>query len=135
MARFILFLFFVSSMTPVIGQSLQDMRTVIQMSIDHEELQPHLDEDKAQGRTPLIIFNDETIRDDLELMKFGAPVKFKEKKDLFFHDETAHLDFDVVSVLENQAEIQFTYLRKDLTFSLNFKKENGRWTIESSEIK
>lgn len=116
------------------GQTNEDNRIVIQMSIDLEDLQQYYHEDKVEGRKPLIIYNEGIVPSNLSLSKFGEPVQFMTKEELFFHNKQAFLDFDKFEISLTQADIEFSYKIEGLTIVLMFEKVDGKWTIKTKKL-
>lgn len=71
---------------------------------------------------------------NLALTKFGEPVEFISKPDLFFQDKKAFLDFDKFEIAPSQAEVIFHYAVKGLTITLIFEKLEGNWAIKTKTI-
>lgn len=120
--------------TLAFGQTINDRQTVIQMSIDLDELQKYYHVDKDEGRKPLIIYNDGIVPSNLTLTKFGKPVQFMTKEDLFFHDEQAYLDFEKFEISPTNADIEFRYDIEGLTIRLTMEKLDDTWTIKTKKL-
>ena|SRR5690606_15579046 len=113
------------------GQTIEDKQTVIQMSIDLIDLQQYFHVDKDD---PLIILDDGIVPIDLKLIKFGEPVQFLEKPDLFFRNEKAYLDFDKFEISPDHAYVIFHYDIEGLTINLTFEKLDNNWTIKTKKL-
>jgi hypothetical protein len=130
-----LILLFVGLTNLMFGQTLEDKQTVIQMSIDLDELQQYYHSDKIEERKPLIIFNNGTVPANLRLTKFGDEVMFMLEKELFFYNKQAFLDFDKCEIEPTQADIIFRYDIEGLTVKLTFEKIDNNWTIKTKKLK
>ena len=120
-------LFLLTSLT--FGQTMEDKQAVIQMSIDLPSLQPYYLQEK-----PLIIANDGIVPTNLALTKYGEPVAFLLKTELFFLDEKAFLDFEKFEITPTQAAVVYRYDIKGLTISLIFEKNGGNWSIKTRTL-
>lgn len=120
-------LFLLTSLT--FGQTPKDKQTVIQMSIDLPSLQPYYLDEK-----PLVIANDGVVPANLILTKFGEPVEFLLKPELFFLSKKSFLDFEKFEITPTQAEIVFQYAVKGLTVGLIFEKVGGDWSIKTRTL-
>ena len=116
------------------GQTLEDQRVLIQMTIDLDELQPYFHVDEVEGRSPLIIFNDGMVPPTLELTKFGEAVQFMTTAELFFYNKTAFLDFERFDITPSQADIELKYSVEGLTITLSFEKKEGTWRVRSKQL-
>lgn len=116
------------------GQTNEDKQTIIQMSIDLDELQQYYHVDSEEGRKPLIIYYDGIIPSTLELTKFGESVHFMNKEELFFYNKKAYLDFDEFKVTPTRADIEFRYTIEGLTITLTFEKVDGAWEIKTRKL-
>lgn len=115
------------------AQTKTDIQTVIQMSIDMDELQPYFHSEKP-GRKPLIIEDNGVISKDIELTKFGEPVKFMKKPDLFFTDTDAFLVFNTFEINPTTASVDFHYNVEGIKMTLDFEKKDGQWIVISKEL-
>lgn len=116
-----------------VAQSETDIQTVIQMSIDIEELQPYFHPEK-EGRNPLVIEANGVISSDLELVKFGVPVQFMQMKDLFFNNLDAFLEFDTFEISSTTATVLFRYYVEGIKIGLTFEKIDGEWMILTKKL-
>lgn len=124
---------FIGLTTLSIAQSETDIRTVIQMSIDIDELHPYYHPEK-QGRKPLTIEANEVISSDLELLKFGESVQFMKKPDLFFNNIDAFLVFDKFEISSTTASVLFHYRVEGIKIMLTFEKKNGSWLLKTKKL-
>ena len=104
------------------------------MCIDLEELQQFYHADKIPGRKPLIIFNNEVVPSNLELIKFGEPVVFMKKEDLFFHQKEAFLNFGKFDISRKKAEVHFEYQVEGVFIEVAFEKKDTRWVIRNKKL-
>lgn len=124
---FIGFLFLLSN--TIFGQTMEDQQTVIQMSIDLPSLQPYY-----VVEPPLVIMDNGVVPANLSLAKFGEPVEFMQKQDLFFHNKKAFFDFEKFDITPSHAEVVFRYSVKGLTVTLMFEKLDGNWSVEKRTL-
>lgn len=117
------------------GQSIEDKQAVIQMSIDFDDLQQYYRADKIEGRSPLVIHSNDVVPPNLKITKFGEPVQFMTKNELFFNGKEAFLDFGRFEISEAMAEVEFQYKIEGLIIKLIFEKVDGKWTIKNHELK
>jgi hypothetical protein len=116
------------------GQTLEDQRVLIQLTIDLDELQQFYHIDEVEGRSPLIIFNDGVVPPTLELTKFGEEVEFMTTAELFFYNKAAFLDFERFDITPSQADIELNYSVEGLTITLSFEKIEGTWMVRSKQL-
>ncbi len=120
--------------TLAFGQTNNDKQTVIQMSIDLNELQQYYHVDASEGWKPLIIYNDGIVPTTLELTKFGEAVQFMTKEELFFYNKQAYLDFEKFEISPTRAYIEFQHNVEGLTIKLTFEKKNNIWKIKTKKL-
>lgn len=124
---------FLGLTTLSIAQSKTDVQTVIQMSIDMDELPSYYHPEK-EGRKPLMIESNGVISSELELVKFGEPVKFMKKPDLFFNNIEAFLVFDKFEISSKAATVHFQYIIEGIRIMLTFEKMDNAWLIETKKL-
>ncbi len=134
MNRFIVIGIILGLSTLTFGQTNEEIQTVVQMCIDLEDFQAYYHEDEIEGRKPLIIYHDGMVPSDLTLIKFGEPVQFMTKEEIFFYNKQAYLDFDKFEISPTRADIEFRYDIEGLTISLTLKKVDGNWTIKRRKL-
>lgn len=111
--------------TFIMGQSINDKQTLIQMCIDYSELQPLL-----TTKTPLIISYNGIIPTDLQLSKFNQSVKFMTKEERFFNNRLDYIEFTQFQLSESSATIIMRYEIKNASFTLNFEKKEDKWVLK-----
>lgn len=116
------------------GQTMEDKQSVIQMSIDLVDLQPYYRADKIKGRKPLVISDNGIVPANLKLTKFGEPVEFMTKEELFFNVKTEYLDFEKFEISPTQADVEFQYNVEGLTIRLTFEKSDDNWVIGTKKL-
>jgi hypothetical protein len=116
------------------AQTSEDKQTVIQTCIDLAELQQYYHADSVKGRKPLIIYNNGIVPNNLKLTKFGEPVLFMTKEELFFYNNHAYLSFGKFEITPSQVDIQFHYKIEGLTIALRMKKIGDNWIIKTKKI-
>jgi len=116
------------------GQTIQDKQDVIQKCIDLDDLQQFYHENEVEGRKPLIIYNDGAVPTSLTLIKFGQPIQFMTKEELFFYNKLAYLDFDKCEITPTSADIVFYYDIEGLTIKVTMNKVDGNWTIKTKKL-
>jgi len=116
------------------GQTIEDKQAVIQMSIDLDELQNYYHDNEEEDRKPLFICDNGIVPSTLELSKFGEPVHFMPKKDLFFTNKQAFLDFEKFQISETSAAVDFQYKVEGIAIELTFEKTNGSWIIDTKKL-
>lgn len=124
MKKTIIISVFLMLSTFIIGQTINDKQTLIQMCIDYKELQPLL-----TTKTPLIISYNGVIPTDLQLSKFNQSVKFMTKEERFFNNRLDYLEFTQFQLSESSATIIMRYEIKNASFTLNFEKKEGKWLL------
>lgn len=134
MTRFVLVISFLGLLNFSNGQTTDDKQTVVQMSIDLPELQEYYLTEKGDTDNVLIIADNGVVATNLNLTKFGKPVKFMKKKDLFFFGEESYLVFDKFGISRNEADLVFHYPAEGLTILLSFEKVDNKWTIKSRKL-
>ena len=113
-----------------LGQTVEDTQSVIQMSIDLDDLQQYYGVDKIEGRKPLVIQNNGVVPTNLNLTKFGEPVQFMTEEELFFYGKEAFLAFERFEISQTRADVEFQYKIEGLIIKLTFVKADENWTIK-----
>lgn len=109
---------------------MEDKQTVAQMSIDLDGLEPYYHKDKK----PLMIGDEGPVPNTLKLTKFGEPVEFAPRNELFFENNTAYLDFDTFDVTPTRANVAFRYIIEGISVKLTFEKNDGTWQITEKDL-
>lgn len=115
-------------------QEVSDQQAIIQMSIDFDQLQQYYDVDENEERKPLVIHDDGIVSNKLILKKFGEPVVFMTKEEMFFHNISACLDFDTFEFTSKTAEVVFRYDVEGVRVSLTFEKLGDTWVITTKKL-
>ncbi|MFN2424022.1 MAG: hypothetical protein ABR572_09630 [Cryomorphaceae bacterium] len=116
------------------GQTAKDQQTIAQMSIDLEALQKYLRAHQTEEHNALYICDNGAIPTNLNLNKFGAPVKFLDKNALFFHVIEAYLYFEKFQVSEKEAQVAFQFAVEELKIELTFEKVGGVWKVVTGDM-
>lgn len=135
MIRFALIGIFLSLQVCSIGQTLQDKQEVIQLAIDVDQLDEYLKKENRKDQKPLVIYDNGILPTNLILTKFGEPVLFMSKEDLFFHSMNNDLTFEKFQITPQQADINLHYPLDGISLHLKLEKEQGSWTIKSKMLK
>lgn len=105
------------------------------MSIDLDDLKKYYGVHRTQGREPLVIHNNGVVPPYLKLTKFGEPVQFMTKKELFFYMKEDFLDFQRFEISQTRADVEFQYIIEGLAIKLTFVKADDNWTIGKQDVK
>lgn len=105
----------------------------MQMSLDVEEAQPYF-HPELEDRVPLIILESEEVSKIDGLLKFGKPIEFWSKTDLFFHNRSAHVVFGSLQVTEIGAEVHYELPEEGVSVELTFTRSSDMWTIEAVKV-
>ena len=124
-----LLILFLSLANTSFGQPTSDKQTVIQMSIDIDELQQYYSLNK-----PLLILDNGIFPNSLNLTKFNQPVEFKYREDIFMLGRLDCLEFLKFEISQTKAEVIFIYTHEGLKIKLTFKKANDSWKLKTSDL-
>lgn len=106
---------------------------VIQALLDKSDLTKYFHADLLPERSPLVIVENNIIKNDLDLNKFGRPVVFMEKNMAKKHNKP-YLEISSLSIENGESTIQFTYPIEGISGITEFNIVNGEWELKEQEI-
>ncbi|MBI1289258.1 MAG: hypothetical protein GC178_16955 [Flavobacteriales bacterium] len=108
---------------------IQLVESLLQSSLDYEELQHYFHFEELPERIPLTITQSESIPKGITLEKGGEKVEFTSK------NNQKAIAFTKVLIEQNTAEVSFNYPPEGIIVELYFNKTDCSWELEKGQIK
>jgi len=123
----------------IFAQTSKDINIIIQKTIDLSALKKYYNESEIAGETPIIIINDDKIRNNLIVFKFNKRVKIMtpEEMETFKSIYKGSLDsyfvFEVLEFKNDEVIIKATFRKNEkIAIQVNMKKQDNEWLVTQS---
>ncbi|MFW5877697.1 MAG: hypothetical protein ACOCUP_01155 [bacterium] len=116
------------------GQTGTDKQEILQLCIEVPELQEYLVDDSGNTLAQLHVKANGYINpEDINIIKFGKPLRFVNKQDFSLLQDNSRIDFFVFDVDDQKARVDFTFSLNpdDVRFwvYMEFEKDSDTWQI------
>lgn len=110
-----------------------DLAKVVQLVLEHPDLQQYFHVDTLPERKPLIILKNAFFSQPPSLVMFGAPVAFRTVQELQ-EDNKPYIEFVNLKLDQGRANVEFHYPPEGVLGNALLQKEQETWTIETFSI-
>lgn len=110
-----------------------DIEQVCQLTLDLPALQQYYHVEDAPNRKPLVVASNEHLSADVQLTKFGEPVKLMQRAEAVAAKKP-YFEFTAMKIEGDTARVSFRYPVEGISGDLALRREGGAWQVESHKI-
>lgn len=111
----------------------RDLQQITQIVIDLDKLGKYYHADETPGRKPLVIIKNDVLKEELDIYKFGQPVKFLSRREVEGEDKP-FFEFTKIEIRDRTALVEFRYPVEGIAGTVKLSKQSDKWNIETSQI-